>query len=72
VSYSCSSTIEEETTPANKAIYKSRGKAFAPDYKVIADPREHCTMIGNFVPEDFTISAIPQSPEYCQKNERPY
>jgi hypothetical protein len=71
VSYSCRITVEEENTPAIKAVYKFRGKALPPGYKVITDPRQHCSMVRDIVPEDFTISAIPQPPEYGQKNEMP-
>jgi hypothetical protein len=48
-----------------------RLKALAPDYKIITNTRNNRAEAGSFIPENFTISSIPQSPENHQQDERP-
>jgi hypothetical protein len=54
-----------------EAVYKIRRETFTPYYKVITSSSKYYAPIKYFLAKDVTISAVPDSPKYSYKDERP-
>jgi len=55
-------TIDDESVPAQEAVYVTRGEAFSPNYNVIANIAQHTTYTELFVAENEAVPSIPDPP----------